>query len=145
MSSSASSTQKAAIVRYYEQTDAGQFPANLFTEDFEFYVPKFGVGRGIKEFEEMASGASVKQFKHAIGEMLMIEDGSNIAVEGTTEGVTGTGVEWRGGSTPGGRFASLFRFNTNGLIERMYIYLDPDFAGDHAAGFRWSRGTAQAW
>jgi SnoaL-like domain len=145
MSSSASSTQKATIVRYFEKTDAGQFPADLFTEDFEFYVPKFGVGRGVKDFEAMASGASVKQFKHAIGEMLIVEDGSNVAVEGTTEGVTGTGVEWRGGSTPGGRFASMFRFNAAGLIERMYIYLDPDFAGDHAAGFRWNRGAAQAW
>ncbi|HEX8030139.1 MAG TPA: nuclear transport factor 2 family protein [Vicinamibacterales bacterium] len=145
MSSSALSTQKATVVRYYEQSDAGRFPADLFTEDFEFYVPKFGVGRGIKEFETMASGVSMKQFRHAIGEMLIVEDGRNVAVEGTSEGVTGTGVEWRGGRTPGGRFASLFRFNAAGLIERMYIYLDPDFAGDHAAGFRWNRGAAQAW
>ncbi|MGU7778642.1 nuclear transport factor 2 family protein [Burkholderia sp. PU8-34] len=145
MTSSVSSAQKVAIVRYYEQTDSGRFPADLFTEDFEFYVPKFGVGRGIKEFEVMASGANVKQFKHAIGEMLMVEEGRNVAVEGTTGGVTETGVEWLGGSTPGGRFASMFQFNAAGLIERMYIYLDPDFAGNHAAGFRWNRGAAQAW
>lgn len=145
MSSSALSSQKAVVVRYYEQSDAGRFPADLFTEDFQFYVPKFGVGRGIKEFETMASGVSMKQFRHAIGEMLIVEDGRNVAVEGTSEGVTGTGVEWRGGSTSGGRFASLFRFNAAGLIERMYIYLDPDFAGEHAAGFRWNRGAAQAW
>jgi hypothetical protein len=139
------SIQQAAIVRYYERTDAGQFPAELFTDDFEFYVPKFGVGRGVTEFELMASAANVKQFKHAIDEMLIVEDGRNVAVEGTTEGVTGTGVEWRGGSTPGGRFASIFQFSGAGLIERMYIYLDPDFAGDHVAGFRWNRGAAQAW
>ncbi|MGY2488428.1 nuclear transport factor 2 family protein [Cupriavidus sp. CP313] len=145
MTSNASSAKKAAILRYYEQTDAGQFPADLFTEDFEFYVPKFGVGRGVKDFEEMASRANVKQFRHDIAEMLLVEEGRNIAVEGTTEGVTGNGVNWRGGSTSGGRFASIFAFNGAGLIERMYIYLDPDFDGAHAAGFRWDRGAAQAW
>ncbi|MEX3941861.1 hypothetical protein AB4Y44_20330 [Paraburkholderia sp. BR10937] len=145
MTTQQSSSQKAAIQRYYERTDAGEFPAELFTADFEFYVPKFGVGRGVEEFGQMASAASVKQFKHAIAEMLIIENGRNVAVEGTTEGVTGTGVEWRGGSTPGGRFASIFQFDAAGLIERMYIYLDPDFAGDHTDGFRWNRGIAQAW
>jgi hypothetical protein len=139
------SAQKAAILRYYEHTDAGQFPAHLFTEDFQFFVPKFGVGRGAKDFAEMAAKMNVKQFKHAIGDMLLIEDGQSVAAEGTTEGITGDGVQWRGGSTPGGRFASIFTFNSAGLIERMNIYLDPDFAGGHTAGFRWNRGASQAW
>jgi hypothetical protein len=35
---------------YFEEADAGRPPDELFTPDFEFYFPKFGVGRGLEEF-----------------------------------------------------------------------------------------------
>jgi hypothetical protein len=145
MTSKVPSTQKATVLYYFERTDAGQFPIDLFTEDFQFFVPKFGVGRGAADFAEMAAKASVKQFRHQVEKFLLIEDGNTVAVEGTSEGVTADGVEWNGGSTPGGRFTTVFSFNSAGLIERMHIYLDPDFAGSHTDGFRWKRGAAQEW
>lgn len=136
---------RETVLRYFEESDAGRFPAELFTQDFEFYVPKFGVGRGAVAFGEMASNAGVRQIRHPVEDLVIVEAGDHVAVEGTTEGVTETGVAWRGGTTPAGRFASTFRFNAAGLIERMYIYLDPDFAGRDLAGFRWRRGDAQMW
>ena len=139
------SAKRAAILRYFEQSDSGNFPAELFTPHFQFFVAKFGVGRGLEAFGEMATKAGVRQIRHNPDDLLLIEDGDHVAVEGFTEGVTSDGVEWRGGHTPAGRFASVFSFNSDGLIERMHIYLDPDFAGIHTTGFKWDRGAAQAW
>jgi hypothetical protein len=139
------SARRAAVLNYYERSDGGQFPAELFAPDFQFFVAKFGVGRGSEAFFEMASKAGVAQIRHDPAAMLIIEDGDNVAVEGLTEGMTADGVRWRGGETPAGRFASVFHFDSSGLIDRMHIYLDPDFAGAHAGGFKWDRGQAQQW
>ena len=140
----AAQDMRAKILRYYEQIDQGQFPSELFTENFQFYSPKYGIGRGLQMFGEFGASAGVKRIKHH-REMLFIIDGNLAAVEGTTEGTTDGDVEWQGGRTSAGRFASVFSFNEAGLIERMHIYVDPDFAGSDKGGFRWSRGTAQEW
>jgi hypothetical protein len=145
MSATDQSAKRAAVLQYYEQSDAGQFPMELFTADFQFFVPKFGVGRGLEAFTEMAAKMGVRQIHHNPTSLLLIEDGDHVAVEGLTEGVTADGAAWCGGLTPAGRFASVFSFNQDGLIERMHIYLDPDFGGRHTEGFKWSRGDAQAW
>jgi len=145
MSQDTPSKQRAAVLRYFEQSDAGAFPAELFAPDFQFYVAKFGVGRGLEAFFEMASQAGVQKIRHDPAAMLIIEDGDNVAVEGLTEGLTAGGVAWKGGETPAGRYASVFHFDGAGLIDRMHIYVDPDFAGEHVAGFKWRRGDAQAW
>jgi hypothetical protein len=145
MSATELSAKRAAVLQYFELSDAGQFPAALFAPDFQFYVAKFGVGRGLEAFYQMASQAGVQQIRHDPADMLLIEDGEYVAVEGLTEGVTADGTRWRGGETPAGRFASVFHFNADGLIDRMHIYVDPDFAGTHADGFKWDRGAAQQW
>ncbi len=145
MSKSDQSAKRAAVLRYYEQSDAGAFPAELFTPDFQFFVAKFGLGRGLEAFGQMAANAGVRQIRHDPQAMLLIEDGDNVAVEGLTEGVTAAGVAWSGGETPAGRFASVFHFDREGLIDRMHIYVDPDFAGSHTEGFKWDRGAAQQW
>jgi hypothetical protein len=66
-------------------------------------------------------------------------------VEGTTEGSDREGTAWYGGQTPGGRFCSIFIFNNAGLIERMYIYVDPDFTGKHEGRFLWPDREQQKW
>ncbi|MDB5447826.1 MAG: hypothetical protein JWQ97_3143 [Phenylobacterium sp.] len=145
MADAAFSPKHLTILKYFEASDGGRFPAELFTEDFQFFVPKFGVGRGMADFGEMAGSVGMKRIRHHVDEFLVIEQGDTVAVEGTTEGLTGDDVEWRGGRTPAGRFASIFVFSGEGLIERMHIYLDPDFSSAHADGFRWNRAAAQTW
>jgi hypothetical protein len=46
------------IVReYYEGVDAGRPDLlDLFSDDIEFYFPKFGVGHGKQEFGQFATG-----------------------------------------------------------------------------------------
>jgi hypothetical protein len=141
------SEKRQKILRLYEAMDSGHFPAELFTPDFQFFYPTFGIGRGPEEFLEFASAVRsklrVKRVRHRSEELLFIEAGRMLAVEGTTEGATEEGTEWRGGETAAGRFASVFAFTEEGLIERMHVYLDPDFIGSDPSRFEWGRGTRE--
>src|SRR5260370_31488718 len=137
-----------AFMDVFRSGDAGDFPAELFAQDFQFYFPKFGVGHGAAAFFEMAGGmmnAIVKRAAHHIDDMLFIEQGNRVAVEGTTEGTDVDGVEWHGGRARGRPFCSIFVFGQNGLIERMHVYRDPDYTGRHKGGFAWPGRSPDQW
>ena len=141
-------SQIAAVKEYFRRGDAGEFATELFAQDFQFYFPKYGVGRGATAFFEMAGGMRsqvVQRAAHHIDELLFIEQGNRVAVEGTTEGTDVHGVDWHGGRTRGGRFCSVFVFGQNGLIERMHVYLDPDYTGRHQDGFVWPERSTNHW
>jgi hypothetical protein len=142
------STRIDRIKEYFRRADAGDFAAELFTENFQFYIPKYGLGHGASEFFEMASGMQknrIRSISHHIDNLIFIEQGNQVAVEGTTEGTGVDGVEWHGGQTPGGRFCSVFAFNADSLIERMHVYLDPDFTSRDKAAFFWPDRSPQQW
>jgi hypothetical protein len=139
------SKQQEAIVRFYREIDTGAFPQDLFAADFQFFLPKFGVGRGRQEFLDVGRTFPVARHVHHIEDLLFIEQGNAVAVEGTTEGTGVDGVSWCGGQTSGGRFSSIFVFDGDGLIERMHVYLDPDFTGADKARIYWPPRAAQAW
>jgi ketosteroid isomerase-like protein len=138
-------SKQQAIRTFYEKSDSGAFAAELFAPDFQFFVPKYGIGHGAQQFFEMAGATGVKQVMHQIADLVFIESGNMVAVEGTTEGVGTDGVRWKAGQTPGGRFCSIFEFENGGLIARMHVYLDPDMTGADTERFRWQRGAAQKW
>jgi hypothetical protein len=127
--------------KYFEGVDNGRIPEEIFAPGFEFYFPKFGVGRGIEQFYELAVGlgSAGLQFAHHRDHLQFYSSGSHLIVEGTTFGQDGSGASWDGGTTPGGRFCSVFEFNDDGLIGRMFIYLDPDYTGADKDRFRWHR------
>jgi hypothetical protein len=129
------------VKSYFQEIDEGRFPDRLFTPDFEFYFPKFGVGRGLAEFGELAAGmiASGNKVGHCYDSLSFIEADRHVIVEGATHGTSGEGIAWKGGDTPGGRFCSIFDFDKHGLIERMFVYLDPDYANADTARLYWKR------
>src|SRR5471032_1844141 len=131
----------ASAKAYFEEVDSGQLPLELFTADFEFYFPKFGIGRGPDEFREFAGGLWAAGYKaqHHRVQLKYLVSGRQVVVEGTTEGGDADGRTWNGGQTPGGRFCSVFEFTAEGLIERMYIYLDPDYTSLDKERFHWER------
>jgi hypothetical protein len=143
------SPQIEAIKEYFRRGDTGEFPAELFAQNFQFYFPKYGVDHGAKAFFEMAGGVRcgiVNRAAHHIDDLFFIEQGNSVAVEGTTEGTDVDGVQWYGGSTRGGRFCSIFVFGQDGLIDRMHVYLDPDYTGRHKDGFVWpGRSSNNQW
>ena len=48
--------QIASAKTYFENVDKGELPLELFTPNFEFHFPKYGVGRGPDGFREFAAG-----------------------------------------------------------------------------------------
>ncbi len=133
--------------KYFEDLDNGQLLDTLFAPDFEFYFPKFGVGRGIEEFYECGAGlmGSMQgmvhhrdQFKYHVSDLTVI-------VEGTSHGTDKEGLNWDGGKTPGGRFCNVFDFTGDGRIKRMYIYLDPDYTSRDKDRFHWKRAEPHRW
>jgi hypothetical protein len=134
------SPQVRAVKEYYRRLDSGEFPTDPFASNFQFYFPKYGVDYGAAAFSELFNGTmtrTVRRVAHHPDTMLFIERGNCVAAEGTTEGTDAHGVEWHGEHTGGGRFCSIFVFGQSGLIERLHIYMDPDFTGRHKEGFVW--------
>jgi hypothetical protein len=126
---------------YFREVDEGRLPTQYFTPDFDFYFPKFGVGRGLQEFAELAAGiaGTGSRISHCHESLSFIDAGDHVIVEGATRGTNSDGVAWKGGETPGGRFCSIFDFNDQGLIARMFVYADPDYASSDKARFYWQR------
>jgi hypothetical protein len=109
----------ARVVR----ADAGSSDTtDLFTQDVEIHFPKFGVRRGHEAFEQLAQGllGSLERISHNVPRCTFTAAGQTVFVEGYTHGATRTCAEWVGGSTPGGRFCSVFAFRGSKL-SRMSI------------------------
>lgn len=140
-------TDKHRIVReYFARVDQGRADTmDLFTDDFEFFFPKFGVGRGKDAFGSLIAGllSTLSRIVHPADSMTIF--GSDVVVaEGLTNGETKDGTTWQGGQTPGGRFCSVFEFSGD-LISRMFVYVDPDYGGHDEARFLWGTSRDRQW
>ncbi len=132
---------------YFVRADAGRSDTmDLFTQDVEIYFPKFGVRRGYEAFAQLAQGllGSLERISHDLQRCTFTAAGQTVFVEGYTRGATRAGAKWVGGSTPGGRFCIVFAFQGS-KISRMYIYLDPDYAGADSARFLWNESGRLSW
>jgi len=130
---------------YFRRVDTGrQDVADLFTEDVEIYFPKFGVATGKSAFSDLVTGllSTLSQISHDIDHLSCVARGDTVVTEGKTRGVTKKGIAWAGGETPGGRFCNVFHFR-DGKIDRMYVYLDPDYGGEDRDRFLW--GSDRRW
>jgi hypothetical protein len=146
MNTSVSSLLIEFTKAYFKEVDDGRHPDELFALDFEFYYPKYGVGRGVEEFHEVAAGLAAAGYKvkHHLDRLNYIACGQQVIVEGITSGTDGEGKPWSGGETCGGRFCSVFDFTEDGFIKRMYVYVDPDHTGRDTGHFHWRR-TEPRW
>jgi hypothetical protein len=135
------------IGEYFNRADAGRADVvDLFTDDFEFYFPKFGISTGKEAFVQFLQGftSNVASIKHKTEDFRYVRAGSTVVVEGTTAGSLHAGESWDGGSTSGGRFCSVFELDGD-LIARMYVYLDPDYGGAHRDLFLWDDVPGRRW
>ena len=132
------------VREYFLRADAGRPDVlELLHEDAEIYFPKFGRGRGRDSLLEMVKGfeGSLEHIQHDHDTMTFISQDEHVVVEGTSHGRM-SGKAWAGGTTPGGRFCSVFTFRGD-RIARLHIYLDPDYTGEDEPRFRW--GKNRAW
>jgi hypothetical protein len=147
MSANTTTTRVESVKTHFRRIDSGAFPEDLFTSNFQFFFPKYGVGVGAAEFRALAEGlhAVIKRIVHHTDDFVFIERGNLVVVEGTTEGESASGKQWSGGHTPGGRLCSVFAFGKHGLIERMFVCLDPDYLSEDKPRFLGNRGDSQRW
>ena len=131
---------------YFRQVDARdpRLP-EMFTDDVQFFFPKFGSGRGKAALAQFGAhiGAHLDRLEHDIDGLVFTVDGDRIAVEGVERGVTRTGQAWPDGVVSEGRFCNVFEFDGL-LISRAHIYVDPDFVGADTHTLGLYRGSPDA-
>lgn len=125
--------EKIAVVKsYFEKVDKGDPDyLNLFTDNVEFYFPKFGITQnkdGVREFSQRF-GNLLQSIQHDIDGFKIHVEGNTVIVEGKEKGVTKEGTAWPDYNVSQGLFCGIFAFE-RGLISRYYIYVDPDFTSE---------------
>ncbi|MGZ5297075.1 MAG: nuclear transport factor 2 family protein [Actinomycetota bacterium] len=119
-------------------TSTGGSILDLFAEDAQVYFPKWGLAEGKEQIGRMFGdvGAKYVSIKHAYADFNWIMTGTDLfACEGTSAGEHVDGA-WRAGVTHAGRWCDVFEVR-DFLIQRCFIYLDPDYAGLDTDRYPW--------
>jgi ketosteroid isomerase-like protein len=143
--------RKALITSYLKAFDNGGTGADgrqlldYFAEDALFYFPKWGVATGKKQigelFGDLATG--VRSVTHHFWSFNWFFSAPDVVVvEGTTQGEHREGP-WHAGlpAWGAGRWCGVFEVRDQ-LIQRAFIYLDPDYAGRDTERYPWIRPVA---
>lgn len=130
--------RKGIALEYFKRMDRGDSIFDLFDDHAEVYFPKWGVARGKHEIEQLFGDLMgiLAGVSHDISYANFIQQGDMVVVEGLSSGKLKNGVEWRAGTTHAGRWCDVFEIR-NFMIQRCYVYLDPDYAGADTARYPW--------
>lgn len=138
--------RKSVALEYFKSMDQGGVTSDgqsmfaLFDERAQAYFPKWGLANGRAEIERMFGdvGGTLLGITHHYATFNWIFSGGDLlVVEGTSHGEHRDGP-WRAGqpeSAPG-RFCDVFEIR-DFLIQRVFIYLDPDYAYKDTARYPW--------
>ena len=119
-------------------TSSGAGILDLFADDAQVFFPKWGLATGKKQIGQLFAdfGGLIESILHDYATFNWIMTGSDIfACEGTSAGVHRDSA-WRAGVTHGGRWCDVFEVR-DFLIQRCFIYLDPDYAGLDTQRYPW--------
>ena len=121
-------------------TSTGESILDLFADDAQVFFPKWGLANGKAEIGQLFSevGATVVSIRHHYAHFNWIFSGSDVVVaEGTSHGEHQDGP-WRAGTPEwgAGRWCDVFEIR-DWLIQRCFIYLDPDYAGGDRDRYPW--------
>lgn len=132
--------RKSVALEYLKRLDRGEGIFDLFADDAQVYFPKWGLANGREEFEKLFVdlGTILSGIRHDYAYFNYIVAGDSVVVEGTSYGTTADGTEWRAGVTQAGRWCDVFEIR-DFKIQRVFIYLDPDYAGADTARYPWLR------
>ena len=133
----------AANIETIRQLLQGLTGTDLFAADAQVYFPKWGVASGKEEIGNLFGdvGGTLKSITHHFAEFNWVFSGSDVLVcEGTSHGEHQDGP-WRAGvpDWAAGRWCDVFEIR-DFLIQRVFIYLDPDYAGKDTARYPWLDG-----
>jgi hypothetical protein len=119
-------------------TSNGGSILDLFADDAQVFFPKWGLATGKKQIGQLFTdfGGGIKSILHDYYTFNWIMTGTDVfAVEGTSAGEYKDGP-WRAGVSHAGRWCDVFEVR-DFLIQRCFIYLDPDYAGLDTARYQW--------
>jgi ketosteroid isomerase-like protein len=127
-------------------TSTGASILDLFADDAQVYFPKWGLADGKEEIGRLFTevGATIVSIRHDYSHFNWIFSGGDVvACEGTSHGEHRDGP-WRAGlpEWQAGRWCDVFEIR-DGLIQRCFIYLDPDYAGKDTARYPWLADRAE--
>jgi ketosteroid isomerase-like protein len=130
--------RKAVALEYLKRLDRGEDFFDLFADDAQLYFPKCPLANGIKEVRETFAnvGGILSTITHDYAYFNYLHSGDTVVVEGTSSGHTADGTEWRAGLTHAGRWCDVFEIR-DGKIQRLFVYLDPDYADADTARYPW--------
>ena len=123
-----------------DESSSGEPPLDLFADDAQMYFPKWGVANGKQEIKQLfvdAAGLVVSSL-HDYAHINWIFSGSDLLVaEGTSIGEHRDGP-WRVDLPKwgAGRWCDVFEIR-DWQIQRVFVYVDPDYAGKDAARYPW--------
>ena len=119
-------------------TSTGDSILDLFADDAQVYFPKWGIANGKEQIGQLFGdlGGTLKSIRHDYATFNWVFSGSDVVVaEGTSYGEHRDGP-WRAGVTHAGRWCDVFEVR-DFLIQRVFIYLDPDYAGKDTERYPW--------
>ena len=119
-------------------TSTGGSLLDLFADDAQVYFAKWGLANGKEEIGRLFTdvGGTITAIRHDYSAFNYIMSGGDVfVVEGTSYGSHKDG-EWRAGVTHAGRWCDVFEVR-DFLIQRCFIYLDPDYAGLDTDRYPW--------
>jgi SnoaL-like domain len=120
------------------ETSTGGSILDLFADDAQVYFGKWGLANGKEQIGQLFGdvGATIESIRHDYANFNWIMTGGDLfACEGTSYGTHRDG-EWRAGVTHSGRWCDVFEVR-DFLIQRVFIYLDPDYAGKDTERYPW--------
>ena len=138
--------RKSVAVEYLKAFDKGGVTSTggsileLFASDAQVYFPKWGLATGHEQIGKLFGdvGGTLKSIQHHFSEFNWIFSGGDmLACEGTSHGEHRDGG-WRSGVPEwgAGRWCDVFEIR-DFLIQRCFIYLDPDYASKDTARYPW--------
>jgi hypothetical protein len=107
------------------------------------YFPKWGLASGKEQIGKLFGevGKTIKSIEHHYSQFNWIFSGTEVVVcEGTSHGEHQDGT-WRAGVPEwgAGRWCDVFEIS-DWKIQRVFIYLDPDYAGKDTGRYPWLGG-----
>ncbi|MEA2323875.1 MAG: hypothetical protein QOD81_3725 [Solirubrobacteraceae bacterium] len=127
-------------------TSTGESILELFADDAQVYFPKWGLATGKEEIGTLFGevGATLGSIRHDYASFNWVfSGGDTIVAEGTSHGEHQDGP-WRAGLPEwgAGRWCDVFEIR-DWQINRCFIYLDPDYAGQDTERYPWLAERAE--
>jgi ketosteroid isomerase-like protein len=137
--------RKSVAIEFLKRVDRGDDVLELFADDAQLYFPKNPLANGIDEIKQTLGhvGETVAAVRHDYASLNFVHSGDTLVVEATSSGRTADGTQWRAGVTLNGRSCDVFEIR-DGKIQRLFIYLDPDYGDADTERYPWLHDASLA-